>query len=80
VGPNGRIAVTVTSPDTWFRGVALLDPATAVLERLPVAFDGDIQYPAWGRDGTMLAVGVSIRSSLWRFQAQAPQPKPQETR
>jgi hypothetical protein len=51
-----------------------------VLERLPVAFDGDIQYPAWGRDGTMLAVGVSIRSSLWRFQSQATQPKPQETR
>ena len=77
VGPGGRIAVTVTSPDTWFRGVALLDPATAVLERLPVTFDGDVQYPAWGRDGTMLAVGVSPRSSLWRFQAQAPQQKSQ---
>jgi serine/threonine protein kinase len=75
VGRGGRIAVTVTSPDTWFRGVALLDPATAVLERLPVTFDGDVQYPAWGRDGTMLAVGVSPRSSLWRFQAQAPQKK-----
>ncbi|MGH9366175.1 MAG: protein kinase domain-containing protein [Thermoanaerobaculia bacterium] len=70
VGPDGRIAVTVTSPDTWFRGVALLDPATAALERLPVLFDGDIQYPAWGRDGSLLAVGVSIRSSLWRFQPQ----------
>lgn len=70
VGPDGRIAVTVTSPDTMFRGVALLDPATAVLERLPVTFDGDLQSPAWGRDGTLLAVGVSIRSSLWRFQAQ----------
>jgi serine/threonine protein kinase/Tol biopolymer transport system component len=80
VGPDGRIAVTVTSPDTWFRGVALLDPATAVLERLPVVFDGDIQYPAWGRDGTLLAVGVSIRSSLWRFQSQAPQQKAQEVR
>jgi serine/threonine protein kinase len=71
VGPDGRIAVTVTSPDTMFRGVALLDPATAVLERLPVVFDGDLQYPAWDRDGTLRAVGVSIRSSLWRFQAQA---------
>ena len=80
VGKDGRIAVTVTSPDTWFRGVALLNPATAVLERLPVTFDGDVQYPAWGRDGTMLAVGVSIRSSLWRFQAQAPQQKPQDAR
>ena len=70
VGPDGRIAVTVTSPDTMFRSVALLDPATAVLERLPVTFDGDVQYPAWDRDGTLLAVGVSIRSSLWRFQPQ----------
>ena len=68
VGPDGRIAVTVTSPDTMFRGVALLDPTTAVLEKLPVAFDGDLQYPSWDRDGTLRAVGVSIRSSLWRFQ------------
>jgi hypothetical protein len=71
VGPDGRIAVTVTSPDTMFRGIALLDPATAALERLPVVFDGDVQYPAWSRDGTLLAVGVSIRTSLWRFQADA---------
>jgi serine/threonine protein kinase len=73
VAPDGRIAVTVTSPDTLFRGVALLDPATAVLERLSVVFDGDVQYPAWGRDGSLLAVGVSIRSSLWRFQPQTTQ-------
>jgi len=58
VGPDGRIAVTVTSPDTMFRGVALLDPVTAVLERLPVVFDGDLQYPAWNRDGSLRAVGV----------------------
>jgi serine/threonine protein kinase len=76
VGPDGRIAVTVTSPDTMFRGVALLDPVTAVLERLPVAFDGDLQYPAWNHDGTLRAVGVSIRSSLWKFQPQATQTEP----
>ncbi len=76
VGPDGRIAVTVTSPDTMFRGVALLDPVNASLERLPVNFDGDLQYPSWSRDGSLLAVGVSIRSSLWRFQAQATQQKP----
>jgi serine/threonine protein kinase/sugar lactone lactonase YvrE len=71
VGPDGRIAVTVTSPDTMFRGVALLDPVTAVLERLPVVFDGDLQYPAWNHDGSLRAVGVPIRSSLWKFQPQA---------
>jgi serine/threonine protein kinase len=71
VGPDGRIAVTVTSKDSWFRDAALLDPSTGNLERVPVAFDGDIVYPAWGRDGALLGMGVSIRSSLWRFQAQA---------
>ena len=70
VGPDGRIAVTVTSPDSLFRGVGLLDPVHASLERLPLVFDGDVQSPSWSRDGSLLAVGLSIRSSLWRFSAQ----------
>jgi serine/threonine protein kinase len=73
VGTDGRIAVTITSADSLFRGVGLLDPVTASIERLPLVFDGDIQSPAWARDGSLLAVGLSIRSSLWRFQAQAAQ-------
>ena len=35
-----------------------------------LVYNGDVQYPAWSRDGSLLAVGVSIRSSLWRFQPQ----------
>ena len=73
VGPDGRIAVTVTSPDQLQRGVALLDPVTATLERVALGYDGDVEYPAWSRDGSLLAVGVSIRSSLWRFQPQSRQ-------
>jgi serine/threonine protein kinase/Tol biopolymer transport system component len=71
VGPDGRIAMTVTSADSWFRQVALLDPQTGVVENVPVAFEGDIFYPAWSRDGSLLGIGVSIRSTLWRFQMQA---------
>jgi len=71
VGPDGRVAVTVTSPDTVSRSVALLDPVTAALERIPLVYNGDVQYPAWSHDGSLLAVGVSIRSSLWRFQPQS---------
>jgi Tol biopolymer transport system component len=74
IGPDGRVAVTVTSSDTVSRSVALLDPATAALERIPLVYDGDVQYPAWSHDGTLLAVGVSIRSGLWRFQPQASRP------
>ena len=71
VGPDGRIAVTITSPDSLFRGIGLLDPVGATIERLPLVFDGDVQSPAWTRDGSLVAVGLSIRSSLWRFQEQA---------
>jgi len=71
VAPDGRIAITVTSADSWFHQAAILDPVTGGVEPVPVAFDGDIVYPAWGRDGSLLGTGVSIRSSLWRFQVQA---------
>jgi len=68
VGPDGRIAVTVTAPDLLWRGIALLDPATATLERIAIGYDGDVEYPVWSRDGSLIAVGISPRSSLWRFQ------------
>jgi hypothetical protein len=68
VGPDGRIAVAVAATEEASRGVALLDPSTGFLERVPVSFDGDLHYPAWSRDGALLAVGVSVRSSLWRFR------------
>jgi serine/threonine protein kinase/sugar lactone lactonase YvrE len=73
VGPGGRIAVTVTSPDLLWRSIALLDPATATLERVPLGYDGDVEYPVWSRDGSLVAVGIALRSSLWRFQPQGRQ-------
>ena len=74
VGPDGRIALGVTSSDSWFRGVGLLDPKTGVVERVPVAFDGDVHFPSWSRDGSLVAVGTSLRSTLWRFRVHAMQP------
>ena len=71
VGPDGRIAVTVTAPDLLWRGIALLDPATATLERIALGYDGDVEYPVWSHDGSLIAIGVSPRSSLWRFQPQS---------
>ena len=68
VGPDGRIAVTVTSKDSWFRSPALLDPANGGVEKVAVAYEGDVLNPSWGRDGSLLAMGVSLRSALWRFR------------
>jgi len=69
VGPDGRIAVTVASTDSWFWGVGLLDPVSGSISAVPVGFEGDVQFPSFGRDGTLRAVGVGTRSALWRFRA-----------
>jgi len=70
VGPDGRIAIGTISTESSLRSVALLDPVSGALEQVPVVFDGNLHYPVWSRDGQLLAMGVSIRSSLWRFQPQ----------
>ncbi|MGE5347434.1 MAG: protein kinase domain-containing protein [Acidithiobacillales bacterium] len=69
VGPDGRIAVTVATKDSWFWGAALLDPTTGTVERIPVSFEGDVQFPTFFRDGSLRAVGIGTRSALWRFRA-----------
>ena len=69
VGPDGRVAVTVASRDSWFWGAGLLDPGTGTLTPVPLGFEGDVQYPTFARDGSLRAVGVGTRSALWRFRA-----------
>ncbi len=69
VGSDGRIAITVATKDSWYWGTGLLDPATGAVTRVPVAFEGDVQFPTFAKDGSLRAVGVGTRSALWRFRA-----------
>lgn len=75
VGPDGRLVVTVTAKDSWFRGPAILDPANGGVEPVKVVFEGDVLASTWGRDGSLLAMGVSLRTGLWRFRAETVAPK-----
>jgi hypothetical protein len=68
VGPDGRIVVTAASKDSWYWGPALLNPVTGAVEKVPVIFDGDVQATTWARDGSLLGMGVGMRSQLWRFR------------
>ncbi|SRR5579871_1041453 len=72
VAGDGRIAITVSSPDRWFYSAAVLDPATGNVEKLPVDYRGDIDHPAWTPDGHLIASGVPERESLWRFRREKP--------
>ncbi len=68
VGRDGRIVVTVASRDTLTWAPALLDPGSGTFERIPVVYDGDIQSAGWTGDGSLVGLGVNLRTELWRFR------------
>jgi hypothetical protein len=65
---DGRIAITVLRPDSWWDELAILDPATGKVDRLNVPYSGDAIAPAWTADGHMISSGLLIEGSLWRFR------------
>jgi hypothetical protein len=68
IHPDGRVLVSVTFPDSWFWGMAVLKPDDGTLTPLPVVYDGDLMTASWGRDGkSVLATGFPLRSELWCF-------------
>jgi serine/threonine protein kinase/DNA-binding beta-propeller fold protein YncE len=69
---DGRILLAVQSPDSWWDEVAILDPTTGKLKRLDVPYAGDIDLAGWTRDGQIMAVGLRMQSSLWRFRREKP--------
>ncbi len=68
---DGRILVTVVSKDVSFWRPGLLSP-DGKLQLLPLAFEGDVYAGSWSKDGTVLGVGCSLQSDLWRMAPQAP--------
>ena len=68
VSRDGRIVVTVASRDAWRWGAALFDPATGAIQRVPVEFDGDVRSVGWAPDGSLVGLGVSLHTELWRFR------------
>jgi Tol biopolymer transport system component len=65
---DGKIAITVLRPDSWWDELGILDPATGKVERLNVPYSGDATGPAWTADGRMISSGLLIEGSLWRFR------------
>ena len=65
---DGKIAITVLRPDSWWDELAILDPTTGKVERLNVPYSGDAIAPAWTADGRMSGSGLLIEGSLWRFR------------
>jgi hypothetical protein len=68
VDGQGRIVLEAASTGSWFYSTAILNPATGILDRVPVQFDGDLWRPAWTHDGRIVATGADMQAVIWRFQ------------
>jgi len=68
VRADGRIAVTVLQPDSWWDELGVLDPATGKVDKLTVPYSGDAFLTAWTADGKLMASGQQMQGSVWRFE------------
>ena len=67
IAADGRLAVMVISPASWFWPAGVLDPRSGkvTLGPLGAAFD---MIPGWSADGQIVAAATGFESRLWRFR------------
>ena len=46
----------------------ILDPRSGKPEQIALAPEEDLTSPSWAPDGSLIAVGSRIQTSLWRFR------------
>jgi serine/threonine protein kinase len=68
IGKNGKVLVSITSPDSWFYSAGILDQQTGKVERIPLNFPGDVFAPGWLPDGRVTSAGLPTKVTLWRFR------------
>jgi hypothetical protein len=67
IAADGRMAVRVSSPESWFWPIGILDPRSGQIDFIPDR-DADMLAPAWTADGDIVTTAMGFRSSIWRFR------------
>jgi predicted Ser/Thr protein kinase len=68
VGPDGRIVVTVASDSQWAYLPGIVDPRAHTIARVPVSFEGEMQYQTWAPDGHLIGGGSIHDFTIWHFR------------
>jgi hypothetical protein len=67
VAADGRIALSLSAPDSWFYPPGVLNPATGVITRVPVQQMADYFVVGWGPGDRLVAMAMEARCAIWRF-------------
>jgi hypothetical protein len=65
---DGRLLVSLDSPDTWWFVPGILDTNTGRLTRFPSDQMSNANYLSWTPDGQIVGLRGRLLSTLWRFQ------------
>jgi eukaryotic-like serine/threonine-protein kinase len=68
VGNDGKVLVTLASPDSWFYEAGVLDLRTGKITRIALNYTGDVFSPGWLADGRVISAGLPTKVTLWRFR------------
>ncbi len=68
VGKDGKILITITTPDYWFFEAAVVDLGSGRFTRIPLSYIGDAIGGNWASNGRILSAGFPLKSHIWRFR------------
>ncbi|HZU28948.1 MAG TPA: hypothetical protein VFA04_25715, partial [Bryobacteraceae bacterium] len=68
IDARGRLLVDTASRDSWYYNLAMLDAGADTLTPVPVRFTGGVGSPCWTAAGDIMALGVGLSSTLWRYR------------
>jgi eukaryotic-like serine/threonine-protein kinase len=67
---DGRLVMPASS-SFWWDPAAILDTRTGEAHRLTLDYVTDFKTLSWTPDGQIMALGMQLRSELWKFQPPA---------
>jgi eukaryotic-like serine/threonine-protein kinase len=68
IAPDGRIAVRVVSPASWFYPAAILDPRSGAIELTASGLAYDMWGSGWTDDGMLVSSAGPLQARLWRLK------------
>jgi len=68
IDERGRLLLTMQSRDSWFYSLVIFDGERGSFALAPARYRGGLGSASWTADGRIVALGVGLASTLWRYR------------